>query len=80
MSLIDVVNPSFRCCHDSPYLNCYGYGKVATKVDAKNQKIAYTYDSLARLTQIDHYSAAGNSQPDAYGTVTITYDAAVIGS
>jgi|SRR5579871_559585 len=36
-----------------------GYGKLATKVDAKNQKVAYTY---ARLTKVQRYPVSTGSE------------------
>lgn len=37
-------------------------GTVATKVDAKNQKIAYTYDSYKRVTQIQRYPVSTGAE------------------
>jgi RHS repeat-associated protein len=48
-------------------------GTLSHKIDAKNQKVAYVYDSLGRVTHIHFYSVSSNPSPDAYGTTTITY-------
>jgi RHS repeat-associated protein len=48
---------------------------LAYTIDAKNQKIAYTYDSLGRVIQTDFYSVSTNFTPDANSSVYITYDA-----
>jgi RHS repeat-associated protein len=44
------------------------------KIDAKNQKTKYTYDSLGRTTTVEFYSVSTNPSPDAYSTVSIQYD------
>jgi len=38
------------------------YGKVATRVDAKNQEVAYTYDSYARLTKVQRYPTQNGAE------------------
>ena len=40
----------------------YTNGKIASKVDAKNQRVEYGYDSLQRLTQIRRYPVNGQAQ------------------
>jgi YD repeat-containing protein len=37
-------------------------GTVATKVDAKNQKIAHTYDSYKQVTQIQRYPVSTGAE------------------
>lgn len=48
-------------------------GTVATKVDAKNQKIAYTYDSYKRVTQIQRYPVSTGAE-DVCQRVYFWYD------
>jgi len=48
-------------------------GTVATKIDAKNQKVAYTYDSFERVATITRYPVASGA-PDPCQTMTFTYD------
>lgn len=43
------------------------------RLDAKGQKIAYLYDALDRLTQVDYYAATDHSTP--VKTVRFSYDA-----
>jgi len=47
-------------------------GKIATKTDAKNQQIVYTYDAYLRLTQIQRYPTPGNE--DICQRTTFSYD------
>ncbi len=47
-------------------------GTVAAKTDAKGQKIAYTYDSYGRTTQVQRYNASGAADPCQQ--TSITYD------
>ena len=64
------------------------YGKVATKFDAKGQQIVYTYDSLARLTKVQRYTAnprikvyaIGVPYAGVYPTMTLTMGGTVLGS
>jgi len=37
-------------------------GTVATKIDAKNQKIVYTYDSYKRVTQVQRYPVSTGTE------------------
>jgi len=39
-----------------------GYNKVATRTDAKGQKVVYTYDAYARLTKVQRYPTANGSE------------------
>jgi YD repeat-containing protein len=48
-------------------------GMPATKIDAKGQKIAYTYDGYNRLTQVQRYPAPGNVE-DLCQRITYYYD------
>src|SRR5580698_6796702 len=50
-----------------------GYGKVATRIDALNQKVAYTYDSYARLTEVQRYPVSTGSE-DTCQRETYYYD------
>src|SRR5206468_3599988 len=40
----------------------YANTLIATKTDAKGQKVAYTYDSYQRLTQIQRYPSASGPE------------------
>jgi RHS repeat-associated protein len=40
------------------------YNKVATKTDAKGQAVVYTYDSIARLTQVQRYPTGTSNAED----------------
>jgi RHS repeat-associated protein len=51
---------------------------VATKIDAKNQKVAYTYDSYKRLTKIQRYPVSTGAE-DVCQQVTFTYDTSTYG-
>lgn len=46
--------------------------KVATKTDMKGQQTQYSYDSLARLTQVRHYPTPGKE--DTNQRVTYGHD------
>jgi YD repeat-containing protein len=48
-------------------------GMLDYKIDAKNQKVKYSYDTYGRVILVEHYNA-GASQPDPCQTVTYTYD------
>ncbi|MFN8006848.1 MAG: hypothetical protein U0V70_07470 [Terriglobia bacterium] len=37
-------------------------GTLATMIDAKNQKLAYVYDSFGRVTQIQHYPVSSGAE------------------
>jgi RHS repeat-associated protein len=50
-----------------------GDGNLATKTDAKGQKIVYTWDYYKRLSQVQHYPAPGNIE-DVCQRVTYYYD------
>jgi YD repeat-containing protein len=47
--------------------------QVIAKTDAKGQKVAYSYDTQARLTQVQRY-ATGSSTPDPCQQETYYYD------
>src|ERR1017187_9524101 len=60
-----------------------GYNKVATKIDAKGQKIAYTYDALARLVQVQRYPTPPTEdtcQRETYSYDTNPYDGSYSGN
>jgi RHS repeat-associated protein len=46
---------------------------VATKIDAKNQKLAYTYDAYKRVTQIAKHPVSSGAE-DVCQRVTFSYD------
>jgi YD repeat-containing protein len=46
---------------------------VATKVDAKNQKVAYVYDGQQRVTQVKRYPVSSGSE-DTCQRTTYWYD------
>ncbi|MFN8008459.1 MAG: RHS repeat-associated core domain-containing protein [Terriglobia bacterium] len=48
-------------------------GTVATIIDAKNQKLAYVYDSFGRVTQIQHYPVSSGAE-ETYKRVNYYYD------
>ncbi len=48
-------------------------GTVASKTDAKNQQVQYTYDGFQRTTQIRRYPVSGGNE-DACQRVNFTYD------
>ncbi len=48
-------------------------GTVASKTDAKNQQVQYTYDGFQRVTQIRRYPVSGGNE-DACQQVNYTYD------
>ncbi|MFN8008409.1 MAG: RHS repeat-associated core domain-containing protein [Terriglobia bacterium] len=48
-------------------------GTVATMIDAKNQKLAYVYDSFERVTQIQHYPVSSGAE-ETYKRVNYYYD------
>jgi RHS repeat-associated protein len=52
------------------------YGAVATKTDAKNQQVRYTYDDYRRLTQVSYYYWfwTGQWMEDTAARVTVGYD------
>ena len=55
----------------------YTYGsnnKVATRTDAKGQATAYTYDSLARVTEVQRYPSGLSGGEDTCQRETYTYD------
>ena len=55
----------------------YTYGsnnQVATRTDAKGQVTTYSYDSLARLTQVQHYPSGINNSADPCQTVNYYYN------
>src|SRR5205823_12091142 len=39
-----------------------GDGTVATRIDAKNQKTVYVYDSYKRVTQVQHYPVSTGAE------------------
>jgi YD repeat-containing protein len=50
-------------------------GTLATKVDARNQKVEYVYDSYQRVTQVKRYIYRyGSQQEDACQRMTYSYD------
>jgi YD repeat-containing protein len=50
-------------------------GRLATKIDAKGQKVAYTYDSYGRQTQVQRYYPSGGSLvEDATQRTTYYYE------
>jgi YD repeat-containing protein len=49
-------------------------GTLWYKIDAKNQKIEYVYDSYKRVTQIKKYPVSSGAE-DSYQRQTFTYDA-----
>jgi len=52
-------------------------GTVATKTDAKQQRTEYSYDGLARVTEIRHYvNPYHPAEEDSQQRVTFTYDTA----
>jgi len=51
-------------------------GTVATKTDAKNQQVQYSYDNFQRVSQIRHYPVAGGAE-DACQQVNLSYDTGV---
>ncbi len=53
-------------------------GTVATKTDAKNQQVQYTYDSYRRVTQIRRYPVSGG-QEDLCQRTNFVYDGGVNG-
>src|SRR5438270_12412368 len=53
-------------------------GTLATKTDAKNQQIRYTYDGYLRLTRMSYYQTP-TSQEDTQARVDIYYDTAYSG-
>jgi RHS repeat-associated protein len=48
--------------------------KIATKTDAKGQAVAYTYDGLNRLTQVQRYPTGFSGSEDTCQRETYTYD------
>jgi YD repeat-containing protein len=48
-------------------------GTVATRIDARNQKTAYVYDSYKRVTQIQHYPVSTGPE-DTCQRQTFSYD------
>ena len=46
---------------------------MASKTDAKNQQVQYTYDGFQRVTQIRRYPVAGGNE-DLCQQVNFTYD------
>jgi hypothetical protein len=48
-------------------------GTLGYAIDAKNQKMTFSYDSLVRVTQIQRYPSA-SGQPDPNQTVTFQYE------
>ncbi len=51
-----------------------GFNKVATKTDAKGQAIQYTYDSIARLTEVQKYPTGISGGEDTCQRETYSYD------
>jgi RHS repeat-associated protein len=51
-----------------------GYNKVATKVDAKGQAVKYSYDSIARLTQVQRYPTGQSGAEDTCQQENYYYD------
>jgi RHS repeat-associated protein len=54
------------------------YNKVATKTDAKGQAIVYTYDTLARLTEVQKYPSGTGSAEDTCQRENYYYDTTYI--
>ena len=50
-----------------------GYNKVATRTDAKGQKVAYSYDGYARLTKVQRYPTV-NGAEDTCQQENYSYD------
>ncbi len=48
-------------------------GTVASKTDAKNQQVQYTYDGFQRVTQMRRYPVSGGNE-DTCQQVNLTYD------
>src|SRR5690242_9846158 len=46
---------------------------VATKTDAKNQQVQYSYDTYKRVVQVRHYPSAGGAE-DTTQQVNFSYD------
>ncbi len=53
------------------------YNKVATRTDAKGQATAYTYDSYARLTEVQRYPSGISGGEDTCQRETYYYDGSV---
>ena len=51
----------------------YADGSVATKTDAKNQRVEYVYDSYKRVTMVKRYPVAGGAE-DEYQRTENFYD------
>ena len=65
--LMSATNPE-----NGTVTNTYSGTVLASKVDAKGQKIAYTYDSYKRVTQVSKYPDGTNE--DVCQRVTYNYD------
>jgi len=51
-----------------------GYNKVATRTDAKGQQVVYTYDSLARLIEVQRYPQGQSHSEDTCQREDYSYD------
>jgi RHS repeat-associated protein len=51
----------------------YSDGRMASKTDAKGQKVTYSYDGYGRISYIDRYPA-GSQTADVCQSLTLNYD------
>jgi len=56
-----------------------GNGLLAHKIDAKGQKVVFTYDGFNRVTKVEPFATAGASTPIPCEVVENTYDVGVNG-
>jgi YD repeat-containing protein len=68
--LTSVTNPE----NGTVSYSYYPSGRVLSKIDAKNQKVVYSYDGYGRVAYIDRYAHATDPYPDPCQSVTLGYD------
>ena len=59
-NLTSATNPENGTVSYTYYGSGYnGFGKIATRTDAKGQEVVYTYDSYSRLSEVQRYPTSG---------------------